>query len=119
VRPYLLASVLLATACASQQRASNVGGDGLDRAAATIALESIEPSACSEATGRGGAAQLVVVFAPEGNVTDASVVRGRGVPPEDLASDPRGKCLVERLRELRVPPFKGVPTRATRKLTLE
>ena len=103
----------MVTACASQQQASNVGGDGVDRAAATIALESIEPSACSEAAGGRGAVRLVVVFAPDGNVTEATVA------PDDLARSPRGKCLIGRLRELRVPPFNGAPTKTGRKLTLE
>ncbi len=45
-------------------------------------------------------------------------MRGRG-GADDVSQTPRGRCLVERLRDLRVPPFKGAPTEASRKLTLE
>jgi hypothetical protein len=119
MRSLVLGGLLAAAGCAAQQGASNVGGDGLERAAAAIALESIEPGACSEHQGLRGAVQMVVVFSPEGNVLDAAVSRGGGGPSAGVSQGARGACLVGRLRELHVPPFKGGPTKVTRRLTLE
>lgn len=105
--------------CVQAQMPSNVGGDGIDRAAAASALASIERTACSETAGLRGPIHFTVVFAPDGNVTDAQLDRGDGDAPTPVAPSPRADCLLERLRELHVPPFKGAPTKAGRKLTLE
>ena len=99
-------------ACERQQIASNVGGDGIDRAAVSIAMESIEPTACSEVAGPRGATQVTVVFAIDGNVTDAKLESGP-------IGTPRGECLLGRLRQLHVPAFKGAPTKVSRRLVLE
>lgn len=98
---------------------SNVGGDGLDRGAASAALGSIERSACSDAAGPTGRVHFTVVFAPDGNVTEAKLDGGEGNASAAIAGSPRGDCLLERLRDLHVPPFKGAPTKVGRKLTLE
>lgn len=98
---------------------SNVGGDGLDRAAASEAVGSIERTACSETSELRGPITMTVVFATDGNVTDAKLARGEGDAQTAIARGPRADCLLERLRELHVPPFKGAPTKVARKLTLE
>ena len=99
---------------------SNVGGDGIDRAAAASALGSIERTACSEAAGPRGPIHFTVVFAPEGNVASASLDRREGDPkPVAIAGTPRGDCLLERFRELHVPSFKGAATKVGRTVTLE
>lgn len=118
-RVVLLCLVVTIAGCAQAQMPSNVGGDGLDRGAAATAVGSIERSACSEAAGPRGPIHFVVVFAPDGNVTDAKFDRAEGDTPTAIAGTPRGNCLLERLRELHVPPFKGAPTKVGRKLTLE
>jgi hypothetical protein len=113
--------VVSLAACAQAQMPSNVGGDGIDRTAAATALGSIERSACSESAGPRGTIYFSVVFAPDGNVTDAKLDRAEGDAPASaaIAGTPRGNCLLERLRELHVPSFKGKPTKVGRKLTLE
>jgi hypothetical protein len=114
-KPFAQGLVVALVACAQQQMASNVGGDGIDRAAAAVALGSVESSACSEAAGPRGPVHVTVIFAPDGNVTDAKLDRGS----ETVAGTPRGACVLERFRELHVPAFKGAPTKVGRQLTLE
>jgi len=99
--------------------ASNVGGDGLDRSEAANALGSIERSACSEVAGPRGPIHFTVVFATQGNVVDARFDRGTGEVSTAIEGTARGNCLLERLRELHVPPFKGAATKVGRNLTLE
>lgn len=116
----LLACFAVALAgCAQAQMASNVGGDGVDRASVSEALGSIERSACSETSELRGPILMTVVFATDGTVTDAKLTRADGDTSAPLPRSPRADCLVERLRDLHVPPFKGAPTKAARKLTLD
>lgn len=111
--------VLATTACDQQQMPSNVGGDGIDRSAAQIALGSIEGSACSDAAGPRGPVHFIVVFATDGNVVEARFDRGAGDVTTAIAGTPRGNCMLERFRALHVPSFKGAATKVGRKLTLE
>jgi len=128
----LLLGALLLAACTQPQSPSNVGGDGLDRVAAAEALRSIEPSACDHEAGPTGPVHLTVVFDPEGHVADAQLdgggesgggrrrSGGRGADARSVALEatPRGACILERLRELHVPAFRGRPTKVARDLTL-
>jgi hypothetical protein len=119
---YIVAFILpvsLGGACAAQQSPSNVGGDGIDRAAATIALESIDGGACNEVAGPRGKVHVAVMFAPAGNVVDAQFEPGKGDTATGIAGTPRGDCLLARLRELHVPVFKGAPTKVGRQLVLD
>lgn len=109
----------LASACAQPETPFNVGGDGIDRAAASVALGSIDGSACSEAKGPRGPIHFTVVFATDGTVTSAKLDEGESEASRTISGTPRGDCLLERLRELHVPAFKGAPTPVGRKLTLE
>jgi hypothetical protein len=115
----LVGSVIALAACVQAQSPSNVGGDGLDRAAASVALGSIEGSACSEAAGPRGKVHVTVVFAPDGTVVDARFDAGRGGTPTTIAGTARGACLLTRLRELHVPAFRGVATPVGRYLELD
>ena len=118
-RPLALALALPLAACAQAQTPSNVGGDGIDRAATSVALGSIESSACSEMAGPRGKVHVTVTFATDGNVTEAVFDRGMNAAPTVIAGTPRGDCLLARFRELHVPAFKGAPTKVGRQLTLE
>ena len=116
---YLSCWALGLVACAQAQMPSNVGGDGIDRAAAAEALGSIDGTACSEAAGPRGKAHVVVVFSPDGNVTEATFDKAPGDTATSIAGTPRGECLLGRLRELHVPAFRGAPTKVGRLLTLD
>jgi hypothetical protein len=105
--------------CAQAQTPSNVGGDGIDRAAAAASLGSIEATACSEATGPRGKVHFSVVFAPDGTVTEAAFDKGHSDTPTTIAGTARGDCLLVRLRDLHVPAFRGAPTKVGRLLTLD
>lgn len=102
---------------------SGVGGDGLHRAEAAAALSSIDRTTCSDVAGPKAASALAVhvtvVFAPEGDVVEASFDEGDRGLSTAIAKTPRGACIVERLKELHVPPFKGKPTKVGRYVTLE
>lgn len=111
--------VIALAACDQQQMPSNVGGDGIDRAAAAAALGGIEGSACSEAAGPRGKIHVSVVFAPDGNVTEAKFDHGQTDAPTTIAGTPRGECLLARFRDLHVPAFHGAPTKVGRQLTLD
>ncbi|MBS2014731.1 MAG: hypothetical protein JST00_17720 [Deltaproteobacteria bacterium] len=109
--------------CAQAQTPSGVGGDGLDRAEATNALGAIDRTTCSDAAGPRGKGELavhvIVVFAPEGHVLEASFDDGDRGLSTAIAKTPRGACIAERLKDLHVPPFKGKPTKVGRFVTLE
>ncbi len=118
--PRLTACLSIATfGCAQQQMPSNVGGDGIDRGAASAALGSIESSACSELGGPRGKFHVTVVFATEGSVTEATFDRGPNGAPTVIAGTPRGDCVLARFRDLHVPAFRGASTKVGRNLTLD
>lgn len=110
---------LVMSACAQAQTPSGVGGDGIDRAEASNALGSLDRTVCGEEKGPHGPIHFTVTFAPDGTVADAQLDHGTDDRPTTIAGTPRGDCILARLRELHVPPFKGKPTKVGRNLTLE
>jgi hypothetical protein len=119
MRRFVWCWVIGIAACDQAQTPSNVGGDGIDRGAAAAALGGIEATACSELAGPRGKVHVTVVFAPDGNVTDAKFDRGSTDAPTTIAGTPRGDCLLARFRDLHVPAFRGAPTKVGRQLTLD
>ena len=109
-RSFVVSCCLVAVAaCAQAQTPSNVGGDGIDRGAASAALGSIERSACTDVAGPNGKVHVTVVFATDGNVTDAKFDHGFSDTPTTIAGTPRGDCLLARFPR---PPRPGIPRRA-------
>jgi hypothetical protein len=119
MRRFVWCWVIAMAACDQAQTPSNVGGDGIDRGAASAALGSVEGTACSEVGGPRGKVHVTVVFAPDGNVTDATFDHGSSDAPTTIAGTPRGDCLLARFRDLHVPGFRGAPTKVGRQLTLD
>lgn len=80
-------------------------GRSFDRAAAFAALEAAANTArtCQQPGGPSGEARVKVVFAPNGEVSSASV----DDPP--FAGTPIGGCIASAFRSARVPPFDGEP----------
>jgi hypothetical protein len=111
--------ILGMAACDQAQTPSNVGGDGIDRGAASAALGSVEGTACSELAGPRGKVHVTVVFAPDGNVTDAKFDRDSPDAKATIAGTPRGDCLLARFRDLHVPAFRGAPTKVGRHVVLD
>jgi len=112
-------AALALTACAQAQMPSGVGGDGIDRGEASNALGSLDRTVCSEEKGPRGPIHVTVTFAPDGTVAGAEFDHGTADRPTTIAGTPRGDCILARLRELHVPPFKGKPTKVGRNLLLE
>lgn len=112
-------AALATSACAQAQTPSGVGGDGIDRGEASNALGSLDRAACSEEKGPRGPIHFTVTFAPDGTVGGAEFDHGTDDRPTTIAGTPRGDCILARLRELHVPPFKGKPTKVGRNLVLE
>jgi hypothetical protein len=80
-----------------------------DREAAGAALTAADVEPCRDAAGPTGTAHVSVTFAPDGGVLIAKLDRGPSGSAVDLTGTPKGQCIVERLRKVRVPLFEGDP----------
>lgn len=89
-----------------------------DRIAATEALEAVDLSACSDASGPTGPGHITVTFAPDGGVLDSQLDTGRDDSASPLAGTPRGQCIIEQFRAARIPTFDGAPVKVGKSFTI-
>ena len=72
-----------------------------DRSAVAVAFQHVPIADCITTTGRGEVGHVTVTIAPSGEVTSALVDQGA------LVDTAAGRCVEQRYREVRVPPFSG------------
>jgi hypothetical protein len=94
--------------------ATKSGSAGFNAQAAKLAIDRIVPrlKACKQAGEPPGSATVTVTFAPTGRVSSAQVTNTR------YAGTRTGNCIVQRLREARVPVFSGAPVTVKRSLAV-
>jgi hypothetical protein len=90
------------------------GGPGFNAKAAKAAIDGAAPrlKSCRHPGDPTGPATIMVTFAPAGRVSSASVTTA------GYAGTRTGDCIVERLRELRVPEFTGAAVTVKRSVTV-
>jgi hypothetical protein len=87
---------------------------GFNAQAAKLAIDRVIPrlKACKQAGEPPGSATVTVTFAPTGRVSSAQVTNTR------YAGTRTGNCIVQRLREARVPEFNGAPVTVKRSVAV-
>ena len=87
---------------------------GFNAQAAKLAIDRIVPrlKACKQAGEPPGSATVTVTFAPTGRVSSAQVTTTR------YAGTRTGNCIVQRLREARIPECTGPPVTVKRSVAV-
>jgi hypothetical protein len=99
-------------ATAAQARPKRFAGFNAKMAKDAIDGAAPRLKACRTEGGPAGPASVVVTFAPTGRVSNVSLTT------TGYAGTRTGNCIVERLREVRVPEFAGAPVTVKRSVTI-
>ncbi len=117
----ILVGFLLCSACepGAPARSPHHEGD-FDRGAAAGALGAVDISMCRAAAGPSGRGHVKLTFAADGSVSAAKLdTAGLSDAPVDFSGTPRGDCILERFRAVKVPPFIKAPVSVGKSITLE
>jgi hypothetical protein len=118
MRVLLVGFVLCAAACGPAQSPHQEGD--FDRGAAQKALGTVDISMCRAAAGPSGRGHVKVTFVADGSVSAAVLdKRGPTETPIDFSGTPRGDCILEKFRAVKVPPFIKAPVSVGKAITLE
>ncbi len=119
MRSFVVFLVFGALACGGATSQRNAGE--FDRGGTQAALGSVDLTACRAAAGPSGRGHVKLTFAPDGSVTASSLdSAGPVTSTANFAGTPRGDCVLEKFRAVRVPAFDaGGPVSVGKTFTLE